>query len=233
MPSFFFHNIPIGKQRGGAPKSFERRKRCFGRQRKAVMENKVFLNGSITRKSYDGRTGRLYVGMAVYNRTRNREYVDYPTIIFEGEEAKRMDELIPAVSRGKTVLAEIVGHLASEDYMRRVRGERNRYERVRRQMILGDTLEIVSSVRPKNEVALVGEVRNVWRNPAEGKRFYMITLATGQDTVTTIYFDYKMELEPQVGETLKCDAVIHTRTVRDGGRRITEFSVNAWRVARV
>ena len=232
-PSFFFHNIPTNKTKGRAPNTSERRKHCFGRQCKAVMQNKVYLNGSIIRKNYDSRSGRLYLMMTVYNRTRNKEYVDHPVIVFDGEEAKRIDASIPEVSRNRSVLAEIVGHLTTENYMRRIRSERNRYERIWRQMIVGDSLEIVSSVRSKNEVTIVGEVRNVWRNPEEGKRFYMITFAVGQDAFTTIYFDHKMELEPKTGETLKCDAVIHTRVVRDGNRRITEFSVNAWRIARI
>ena len=197
------------------------------------MMNNVKLNGSVVRKTLDQRTGRLYVTMRVYNRTRNKTYVDFPVIMFEGEKAKKINELIPEFERGTSVLVEVKGHLFTEMYLRRVQDERNRYERAWRQMIAGESLEVVETLRSKNEAELVGTVRRVWSNADEGKRFYIITLATDLGDVSVVYFDHKMELEPEDGEILKCDAVIHTRSVQQGERRYTEFSVNAWRVTRV
>lgn len=205
-------------------------------QHKVKMENnKVILYGSLIRKGYDSRTKRLTLVMTVFNNTgKDKSYTDHPVIVFEGDMAEHLNSSVPLRREdGKPTLIEVEGHIAREQFMRKVEGERNLYERVWEQTIIGETLEVVDAVRSKNEVTIIGKVRNVWGNPAEGKRFYLITLEADGNIVTVVFFQRKMELDPQVGETLKCDADIHTRIVRRNGRRLSEFSVNAWRVTKI
>jgi hypothetical protein len=156
--------------------------------------------------------------------------------------AERVDKAVPNPRESeKMILVETEGYLETYRFLKKIPDKKNLFEWVWSQRITGVSVRVVPTIRPKNEVHIVGKVRNVWKNADPGKRFYSITMDDGNadrkdgdkfHVFTLIYFDYKMDLEPVVGETLKCEASIHTRTLVHDGRRETDFTVNAWRIIR-
>lgn len=193
--------------------------------------NSVQLTGRINVKRRNEQNDSLFVVLSVSTpksaiASRNPDEGwnrDYPAMTFTGDLAKEIDEKYEVGDR-----LSVIGKM---DTRQRMAYEGNRtYKEVWEPFILPEVALPAAQRLDANVVAFCGEVIRVYRNPDQGKKFYMITLrlpgVEDRDARATFtYFDPRMELEPQVGEIVYAGGAIQTKreNVDVDGRERTRF----------
>ena len=194
--------------------------------------------GSVAYKAYYASEKRLVLGLNVsipkmfQTRGERTEYVkDYPRFTITGDEA---EEINSRIERGTRIT--ITGHL--ETVTRMHYEGHSMYRQTYDLTPVVDNVYYDAGSMNGNAVLLAGEVTRVYRNPDPGKQFYMITISApvdGQEArLTFMYFDKRMQLEPQVGDYIIMSGVLQTRFVeaaqtnrarRTRNTRITQMSI--------
>ena len=183
--------------------------------------NKFILGGNCYRKTFMEGQGRLYVTLSCrvpemsHERNEPTQIVtNFPSIIFEGDLAKRVNRELDNAPANRSRYLFIGGHIETERLMQHVGGPN--YRRTFRTVCMAE--EVMPSRRPSNMnyVFIKGKIVYHWHSDAPDKKFYIITIETGtNERVQITYFNRNMDLNPAVGEEIAVFGRVQTDRVRN------------------
>lgn len=181
--------------------------------------NLVQCSGKVLHKFYNEEMERLNLVLGIFipkNHALNEDERinrDFPMITVEGEQAALINE---EVEEG--VFVSVVGHAESRPIMH-YQG-RSTYKKTYDTIVIAD--EVIPNIGQmnNNSVCLWGECTRIYRNPDKGKKFYILTIKTYLEDGTAvlteaIFFDRRMELEPEVGDTVYVLGSLRTKNEVD------------------
>lgn len=191
----------------------------------------VQVTGLVTWKRFtadpDGNTDKDNLSLIIRTSIPGRrmsegddpdDFFDAPMFIVLGERAKSLDEEIQNGTRitatGYAVQRDDMMYMGSHTF------------RMRRNLVFfADQVILNFYGRNVNQVIICGVVSSVYRNAAEGKRFYIPTIQVRKSekevlSIPVTHFDQDMRLEPKEGDVLHVIGSIRTkrRTIPDSDR---------------
>ncbi len=187
--------------------------------------NLIECSGRITYKHYDEERGQfffvLYIAVPRVSRRHNESRTDVvrdaPGFVYEGNDAK---ELYDAYKIDDMIT--VIGH-AGTDQIPRPQGNRV-YKMDFVTSLIADSIMPNHGMSYVNNAVIAGNVTYVYRNPDQGKRFYIITVETNPDSkegerTSVTYFDQKMALEPKRGDYIHAFGVVQVKHDNESSSR--------------
>lgn len=190
--------------------------------------NNVHCTGRVQYIRYFRNNNSLLIVLSLYEpKWGGDRYADYPNIYMEGEMAEKYRSRI---KRGDYLT--VIGYVEEKEIMTNIGNDL--FRRTVGPVIIPYTDMVFEDFGHENVniVHAAGTVTRVYKNPDQGKKFYIINLRTQvevdgekKDAVLGVtHFDLDMALEPQVGDYLVFTGTMRTKNNTDDNGRPYKLS---------